>query len=65
MLESAIVFECAMHRARIQTALREKTTYNDEPTLSLLDLVRDLTDKDQFASEICRELAISGAKTNH
>ena len=65
VLESAIVSECAMHRARVQTVLREKAAYNDEPTFSLLNFVRDLTDKDQFVSEVCRELTISGAETDH
>ena len=54
-----------MHKTRIQIALREKTTYNDESTFSLLDLVRNLIDKDQFAFEICRELTTSRTETNH
>ena len=65
MLKSAIVFECAMHKTRIQIILRKKTTYNDESTFSLLNLVRDLIDKNQFVFEICRELTTSKTKTNH
>ena len=63
VLESAVIPECAMHTARIHTALREETTYNDEPTPPLLNLVRDLTAQDQYASEVCRELATPKAKT--
>ena len=65
MLESAIVSECAMHRVRVQTALRKEAAYNDESTSSLLDLVRDLIVKNQFVSEVCRELAISRTETDN
>ena len=65
VLKSTIVFECAMHTIRIHIALREKTTYNDESTFSLLNFVRDLIAQNQFVVEICRKLIISKTKTNH
>ena len=53
-----------MRSARTDSlVLREKTTYNDESTFSLLNFVRDLIAQNQYVSEICRKLIISKTKT--